>query len=181
MDSNDICERTAVITRDNPSDVTANSNTLTGYAIVYNAKSKLIVENGQRFYEKIDKGAFTQSIASRNVTFVFKHDDDAEFGDTQSKTLRLTEDDHGIRFELDLPTYANALRSKVQSKLVTGMSFSFKPTEVYSDGEGIRHVKKGELYHISPVYNPAYPQTKVGIREELPNHYKYKLRLAEME
>lgn len=159
---------------------TLSGTTLTGYAIVFGVRSHLISEFGEQFYEMIDRGAFSESIAKQNITFVAKHDDDAVYGDTASGNLRLTEDEKGIRFELKIPPYANRLRAQVEQGLIKGMSFKFYERDVYIDDKGIRHVRRGELAHISSVYNPAYPTTSIKV--ETPNNelQKAKLKLLEL-
>jgi HK97 family phage prohead protease len=148
---------------------------LKGYAVVFGATSAGPVGvNGVNMLERIDAGAFTDSLSS-NVTFTFSHKDFAEYGDTKSGTLRLKEDAVGISFELDLPAYANTLRSQIESGAIKGMSFGFavRAMEVRNQ---IRHIVKGDLLHISPVYNPAYPQTSIELcRAEVTHNSKKKL------
>ncbi len=160
---NNQCDREAVLVRETAGDVTATSDRLTGYAVVYGVRSLLIHENGQSFYEVIDRDAFSDSIARRNVTFTFRHNDGAEYGDTASGSLKLTPDERGVAFELALPAYANHLRDKIGSRAIRGMSFGFVPTELEYVTPTLRHVRRGELLHVSPVYSPAYPQTSVKL------------------
>lgn len=173
----EVCEREAPLLRETVSPVQITGEVLRGYAVVYGQRSQLIHEKGRTFYEVIDRGAFTESMKSRNVTFVFRHNDDAEYGDTKSGTLKLAEDDVGIHFEMPLPPYANSLREKIKTGVVRGMSFSFLPRDLYRDNEGVVHVRKGELLHVSPVYNPAYPQTTVALNDGRPAAQKLKLKL----
>jgi HK97 family phage prohead protease len=134
---------------------------LEGYAIVFNQRSHKISDHHGTYVETIDPDAFD---LTKNITFNYRHDDNAEYGSTASGTLTLTKDDKGIRFRLALPAYAQTLRTQIANGHVRGMSFGFYPNKI-EWRDGIRHVLKGELLHISAVINPAYPQTNVEIRK----------------
>ena len=156
-----------------------NGEYLEGYAIVYNDVSNLVRDNGtgEAFREIIAPGAFTQSIKTSNISFAFLHSDNAEYGDTNSKTLILAEDSNGIYFRMSLPPYANTLKNKISSGAIKGMSFGFLPRDVEVRKDGVRIVKRGELKHISPVYNPAYNKTEVKIKSSNNDLMNMKLKL----
>lgn len=174
----EIVWREAIVTRETQDVPAVQADTLHGYAIVFNQRSKLINENGSQFFEAIAPGAFTDSIKRNNVTFTFQHFDAAEYGDTKSGTLKLSEDQRGHPFVLTLPAYANTMRAKIESGAIRGMSFGFIPQEVEVQPDGLRVVKKGDLRHISPVYSPAYPMTTVtvssGVRAKRENDLREK-------
>jgi HK97 family phage prohead protease len=144
---------------------TAAGEYLEGYAIVFNELSGLVSDRQTRgtFREVIAPGAFTQSLRDNNISLVFLHSDNSEYADTASGTLTLTEDSKGIRFRAQLPPYANTLKAKIQSGAIRGMSFGFHPRDVEVQADGTRVVKRGDLRHISPVFNPAYAATEVKI------------------
>jgi HK97 family phage prohead protease len=152
---------------------------LTGYAIVYNATTAgPVAVGGVHLLERIDPGAFSDSLTS-NIPFTFSHKDFAEYGDTRSGSLRLTDDATGIHFELDLPAYANVLRQQIECGAIRGMSFGFEVRDMQVIAN-VRHIVKGVLLHISPVYSPAYPQTSVEIVRQI-GHQLKKLKLLLLE
>lgn len=75
--------------------------TLTGYAAVFNSFSEDL--GGWR--EQIAPGAFSNSLRnSPDILFLSEHDvKKGLLGRTKSNTLRLAEDNIGLRFECDLP------------------------------------------------------------------------------
>jgi phage head maturation protease len=54
------------------------------------------------------------------------------------------------------------------------MSFGFIPRDIEFDADGVRHIKRGTLLHVSPVYSPAFPQTTVALSRAI-NDMKRKL------
>lgn len=53
------------------------------------------------FYEKFQRGAFTEWLAAGNdVRGLYEHDHSMLLGRTRSGTLKLEEDETGLRFEL---------------------------------------------------------------------------------
>ena len=63
-----------------------NKLTLKGYAIRYNEKSKLL---GYGFEEVILKGAFSESLKTRNIIALNNHDTNQLLGSTQANTCLL--------------------------------------------------------------------------------------------
>lgn len=140
--------------------------TLLGYAAVFEQLS--VVLYGM-FREKIARGAFASSLAG-DVRALWNHDTNLPLGRTTAGTLRLEEDAHGLRVEIDPPgTQAgrDAVVS-VQRGDVDQMSFAFDVLEDEWDqdesGTLIRTLRKVVLYEVSPVTFPAYPQTSVAAR-----------------
>lgn len=141
---------------------------LVGYAAVFNTPS---LDLGG-FREVIKPGAFTRALAdSKNVRALYNHNEDQVLGRVGAGTLRLTEDEKGLRYELDLPptTYARDLAALVDRGDVAGCSFAFR---VRPDGERwdnrpegvIRELLDVELSEITITANPAYPDTSVAKR-----------------
>ena len=86
--------------------------------------------------------------------------------------MKLTEDAWGLRFEISLPdtTYANDLLALVKRGDIRGMSFGFVAQVenlVYENDETIRELRDCDLYEISVVTEPAFPQTKVQVRSDV--------------
>jgi HK97 family phage prohead protease len=172
----EICERTLAVVRTlDTAGLKLEGQKLTGYAIVYNATTAgPVAVGGIHLLERIDPGAFSDSLRD-NIPFTFSHKDFAEYGDTRSGSLRLSDDDKGIKFELDLPAYANVLRQQIECGAIRGMSFGFEVKDMQIKNN-VRHIVKGVLLHISPVYSPAYPQTSVELVRAI-NHELKKKRL----
>lgn len=143
-----------------------SSGTIVGYAAVFNQLS----EDLGRFREKIAYGAFSESI-TKDVRALWSHDQNVVLGRTKNGTLRLREDNVGLSFELDLPntTAGKDALTSIRRKDVSGMSFGFFVQEdSWARGKGadphIRTLLKVDLFEVSPVAFPAYPQTDVSTR-----------------
>lgn len=178
-----IVERSLEILRSLPdSELAWDGATLTGYAVVYGVTSAGpldIGEGSERLYEQIDRGALDESLAlNRNIPFVFGHSDVAELGDTASGTLALAPDEKGLKFTLKIPAYAKQLRAQIEKKIIRGMSFGMVP-KLVEVRNGIRHIVKADLGHISAVYSPAYPQTTIEIVKPT-TKLKMKMKLLEL-
>jgi uncharacterized protein len=157
METNKIEWREGVEIRETSTAPIQTDEYLEGYAVVFEQRSTGLQDRyGRKFTEIIKRGAFSQSMKSNNVSLVFLHSDNAEYADTDSGTLTLTEDDKGIQFRAKLPPYAKTLRSKVGSGAVKGMSIGMIVQDADYQQDGTRVVKRADLFHISPVYSPAY-------------------------
>jgi HK97 family phage prohead protease len=140
-----------------------DSNTLTGYAAVFNSWS----EDLGFFKERIAPGAFQKTIKENDIRALINHDPNLIIGRTKNKTLRLWEDDKGLGFEVDLPetTYAMDLRASIKRKDITQNSFGFMVVQDEWDKDNKRRtLREVQLFDISPVTFPAYKQTSVKVR-----------------
>ena len=134
---------------------------LTGYAARFNEPSEPLP-----FIERIAPGAFRRSLQSRNdIKLLWNHSSSTVLGSTRSGTLKLTEDDRGLRVSALLPDTQAGRDAKVliQRGDVTGFSFGFT---VPSGGEEWnaegteRTLKAIRLLEVSTgVAFPAYPST----------------------
>jgi HK97 family phage prohead protease len=138
---------------------------IAGYAATFNQEA-----TGLNFREMIAPGAFTRSLQSSDPVFLLvNHDTEAlPLASTQSGTLRLTQDNVGLRMEADLDPMnprAAELASVLSRGDVDKMSFAFT---VNPDGEtrseGLRTLTDLNLYEVSVVTYPAYDSTSVGMR-----------------
>jgi hypothetical protein len=150
----------------------ARPSRLEGYAVVFNSPS----ENLGGFREIIAPGAFSQTLASgEDVRALRNHDDGQLLGRTSSNTLRLSQDDHGLKFSLDIPdtSYARDMIALLNRGDIRGMSFGFRVAKGDDkwgkDGSGgaLRTVNKAKLGEVSVVDNPAYTQTSVSMRSKI--------------
>ena len=142
--------------------------TLTGYAAVFDSLS----ENLGGFREKIEPGAFKNSLAKSDCRALFNHDSNIVLGRQSAKTLRLKEDKTGLLMECDLPDtqFARDLMISVNRGDITQQSFGFTVKideweENRETGEATRTLKEiDQLFDVSPVTFPAYPDTTVAKR-----------------
>lgn len=140
---------------------------LSGYAAVFGEATEI----AGIFRERIAPGAFADAVKRDDVRALFNHDANFVLGRTTAKTLRLVEDDRGLRYEVDPPetTWARDLMVSVQRGDVNQSSFAFEVTEEEWDygvrGEmPLRTIKAVRLYDVSPVTYPAYESTTVSAR-----------------
>ena len=140
---------------------------IVGHAAVFNQWS----ENLGGFKEKIAPGAFAKSIKSDDVRALFNHNPDFVLGRTASKTLRLSEDGQGLAMECDPPDtqMARDVMELIRRGDISQMSFGFKTISDQwtrgADGQpDERTLIEAQLYDVSPVTYPAYPQTDVNCR-----------------
>lgn len=143
--------------------------TLTGYAVKWEKKSH-VLGYFRKFREQFKKGAFTESLQNDDQRFLWSHDTSKVLGRTKNGTLRLEEDDVGLRFELDLPntTLGNDTYESIKRGDVDGVSFGFKmeshEIEEPDDDLMLRTVTKAKLLEVSAVAFPAYPDSEVSAR-----------------
>ena len=168
----DIEERTAVI---DLQDARIEGNTLHGFAAVYNTPSEPIEDRGRRWVETIAPGAFDDVLAgSPDVYLSVNHDPSSALARTPD-TLRLHNEERGLRFEADLgdsPT-AQDIRSAVSRNVLRGASFRFACApggdawSRGSDGTERRTLNKvARLVDISVATTPAYAGTTIELRSQ---------------
>jgi HK97 family phage prohead protease len=127
-------------------------------------------ENLGGFREKIDRGAFTKSLEDGDeVHALFNHDNNKILGRRGAGTLKLWEDDHGLRVEINPPntTDGNDVVELLRRGDLVSMSFGFynvKDTWETRDDEDIRTINEAKLFDVSVVTNPAYYATEVNVR-----------------
>ena len=87
------------------------------------------------------------------------------------KTLRLSVDDAGLRYEFPVPdtTYGRDLAANIRDGIVLGSSFSFTTppggvTYDVENGRSVRTVMRiDSLIDVGPVTFPAYPEAEVEV------------------
>jgi uncharacterized protein len=144
--------------------------TLRGYAAVFNSETVI----GGYFRELVQPEAFTDALGRPDdVRAQFNHDSNFVLGRTASGTLRLSVDDHGLAYEIDLPdtSYARDLATSVERGDISQSSFMFEVTgEAWeyppaSTGQlPLRKITAVKLYDVAPVTFPAYADTSVSAR-----------------
>jgi len=136
-----------------------------GYAAVFGQEADI----GGMFREVIERGAFRDAIGRDDVVFLINHDG-LPLARTRSGTLKLTEDDHGLRMETTLDPEDPDVKS-IAGKMKRGdldkMSFAFFP-EVQEWDETqdppLRTIKRASLFDVSIVTTPAYQGTEIALR-----------------
>lgn len=138
---------------------------IVGYAAVFNKTSDDI----WNFREIIAPGAFKKTIKEAEVRALLEHDPRWLLGNSKAKTLRMEEDDKGLRIEIDPPD-TTAGRDAVESLKrgdLTAMSFGFRKIKdkwETKDDKPLRILLEVALYDVSLVAFPAYPDTSVALR-----------------
>jgi HK97 family phage prohead protease len=159
-----------------------NGMTLRGYAAVFNSPSQPLP-----FIETIERGAFADSLKSRNdVKLLWNHDTSTVLGSTRAGTLRLMEDERGLLVEADLPdTQAGRdAATLIQRGDVTAFSFGFRiPAggDVWRSANE-RVLKRVNVHEVSVgVAFPAYTATDGTANVRSMNELSEKIiRLAEL-
>ena len=143
-----------------------DSSNLSGYAVVFDEDTTI----GNQFTERVKRGAFDGVDMSKTFA-LFNHDWDKPLGKV-GKNLTLSQDERGLKFDLELPntSYANDLIENVRSGIVEGCSFGFTIADdswTRSEDGGLpsRVIERvGELFEITLTHIPAYPTTEVAMR-----------------
>jgi HK97 family phage prohead protease len=136
-----------------------------GYAAVFGQETDI----GGYFREVIQRGAFTEALGRDDVVFLINHDG-LPLARTRSGTLKLTEDEKGLRIETELDPEDPDVRSivgKMRRGDLDKMSFAFWPeVQEWDDSQDppLRTIKKARLYDVSIVTTPAYDGTEIGLR-----------------
>lgn len=138
---------------------------VSGYAAVFGEEASI----GGYFREVIAPGAFTDAIGRDDVVFLINHDG-LPLARTRSGTLKLTQDEIGLRMETVLDGEDPDVKSIV-GKMKRGdldkMSFAFLPEVQEWDETGdtpLRTIRKASLFDVSIVTTPAYDGTSIGLR-----------------
>ncbi|MDM5189362.1 HK97 family phage prohead protease [Bacillus sp. DX4.1] len=146
---------------------------ISGYAIKWEMKSHTL-GYWRRFKEQFKNGAFTESLTNDNQFALWNHDVNTPLGSTESNTLRLFEDNIGLRFEFDVGEgpWDQQAHETIKRGIVKGVSFGFQMQKEEwdeSDRDNIvRTVTKAKLIEISPTPFPAYPDSQVSARSNDP-------------
>ena len=147
---------------------------VTGYAIVFNQRSRVLYDRTQRkcFTEVIDPRAVTMAFLNeQDIKFNFNHDNDRLLGRSLygSGSLSFEVDEYGVRYTVELPntTVGNDVLELIRRGDVFGCSFAFTYAkdgvrDEKKDGQNLRTVIKMDSIHdFSIVVDPAYLGTYV--------------------
>lgn len=138
-----------------------------GYAAVFNSDSA-----DMGFIERIKPGAFKDAIGKSDVRSLFNHDPNFVLGRVKSGTLVLKEDKNGLLMTTNPPD-TQLIRDMVLTPIERGdidqQSFGFTIEKDSWDkldtDTPVRTIEKvRELFDVSVVTYPAYPETSVALR-----------------
>lgn len=142
---------------------------LSGYAAVFNDASVPLP-----FKERIAPGAFRKTLTEMpDVRLLINHEG-LPLARTKNGTLKLTEDDRGLRFDAELADTQEArdIYTLVQRGDVDQMSFAFRVIrQNWSKDKTERTLTEVSLADgdVSVVTYPAYPTTSVEARQKIAN------------
>jgi len=125
------------------------------------------------FREKIAPGAFSKTIEKDDIRSLINHDPSQVLGRNTAGTLRLHEDSKGLVFEVDSPdtSFARDLEVSVDRGDINQSSFGFRVLkeswEFVESGPDIRTLEEVELFDVSILTFPAYPQTSAQVRQRM--------------
>jgi len=135
---------------------------ISGYAAVFNKDSE-----DMGFIERIKPGAFKSALKKSDVRALFNHDPNFIYG-RSGVNLNLKEDKKGLWMEATpIPTETyRMVAENIASGMVTQQSFAFTVDEdEWDEDYRTRTIKKiGEVFDVSAVTYPAYPDTTVALR-----------------
>lgn len=141
-----------------------------GYGAVFDVPSLDL--GGWR--ERIKPGAFKRTLKNNpDVMSFFNHDPNHVLGRTSAGTLTVTEDFHGLAYQVKPPDtqWASDLLVSMRRGDVRGSSFMFDVVKAEwakaEDGVDERIVSEVRLYELGPVTMPAYPAADSGVRSLL--------------
>ncbi len=141
--------------------------TLCGYAAVYGVESADL----GGFRERIAPGAFA-GVLDADVRCLLNHDPSSVLARSKSGTLRLSDEQRGLRFEADLPDspLGENVREAVRRGDIDGASFRFVVGEESWNGE-VRTVQSvKELQDVTVATYGAYPAASVELRTRPDNN-----------
>jgi HK97 family phage prohead protease len=123
--------------------------------------------------ERIAPTAFKRALEQQqDARGLFNHDPNMLLGRVAAGTLRMTADERGLKYEIDLPDtqVGRDVAASIARGDLTGSSFSFringKQGQRFEKGNGfdVRHIVDVDLYDVGPVTFPAYEGTTTGMR-----------------
>jgi HK97 family phage prohead protease len=138
--------------------------TFVGYAAKFNSPS----EDLGGFVETIEPGAFRRSLRSRNdVKLLVNHDTGRVLASSRSGTMRLYEDETGLRVEASLPNTSDGrdMAELLKRGDLNKMSFGFAvQKDSWNNEMTERTLKSVRLFEVSIVAFPAYAATEALVR-----------------
>lgn len=154
------------------SEASGDSLEIQGYVNLTEEYSEVLLTNrGHKFVEKISKGAFGRAIQrAKEIDFLAEHDEKMILASTRNNSLNLVEDDKGLFMSARISptTWGKDYYTLVKDGIIQNFSFGFVAVnddwEERADGILERTINELDLYEVSLVKNPAYPQSYAEAR-----------------
>lgn len=154
--------------------VSTDAGLFSGHAAVFGERTAIGQPGALGFYEEIATSAFDRALAEdQDVRLLVDHDPSKLLARTAAGTLNLGKDKTGLRVEADLPetSVGNDVRILLRRGDLSAMSFGFiakkDSWQELEDGSQLRTVEDVDLFDVSIVTFPAYPQTDAQVRAVL--------------
>jgi uncharacterized protein len=159
------------------SEADVQGNTLYGYAARFGEAWNPQLTELHGYQETIAKGAFRNVLeairqGAADIPLLWQHDRNQVLATTRAGTLKLAEDDRGLRVEAKLPNtqLGRDVREMIARGDVAGMSFGF-----FSEPQDSNLAKRNGVVHrtiqlirrlldVTLTWEPAYPSTSLELR-----------------
>jgi HK97 family phage prohead protease len=144
---------------------------LRGYASVFNTEAVI----AGLWREQVAPGAYRKTVQEADIRALWNHDTSLVLGRNKAGTLRLAEDDKGLRVDITPPD-TQAGRDAVTSIKrgdVSQMSIAFSVVKQEWTAPAnqtdlpLRTIREARLYEVSPVTFPAFETTSISARSSL--------------
>lgn len=134
------------------------------------------------FTEIIRPGAFAKTLgAGADILALVDHDPGRLLGRTISNTLRLSESNRGLEFEIDVPEtqLGNDILALAARGDIGGASIGFRATQEAWPSRDRRELRAVQLMEISVIHShAAYRDTHVSVRSRpVPDDIRRRLKL----
>jgi len=145
-------------------EIRAEGRKLVGYAATFGQETRIL-----DFHETIAPGAFAASLRSNpDILALVDHDAGKVLARSKNRSLILSEDAHGLKFQIDLPetSLGRDILAMATRGDLGGMSFGFTVPEGGDEWRGDKRTLRNVVLHeISVVQSfPAYGGTSVQAR-----------------
>lgn len=142
------------------------NSVIEGYASVFNKDS---LDLGG-FVETVNPNAFSRTLVENpDIRALWNHDSGEPLARTVSKTLEVSADENGLKVRINLPSTGKGpfVAEMVKRGDIKEMSFGFITRKDKWDINSVpnrRELLDVDLYEVSPVTFPAYPDTSLAMR-----------------
>jgi len=140
-----------------------------GYFIKYNSETNLFDD----VYEEVSPESVERSLANNDIRSLFNHDTSLVLGRTNNGTLTLKSDEIGLWGSIEInreDSEAMNAYARIKRGDVAGCSFGFYPIKEEQqkrEGGGKKFIiREMDLFEVSCVTFPAYPQTEISARKK---------------
>lgn len=143
-------------------------NKLSGYAVLFDTKSKLMNMYGQEYFTKIGKDSLYVA-KNDDMKLLLEHDHTQILAREKNGSLKVFSDDKGIRFEAELGNsmlqrdVVELVRQGIYTQMSFGVLIDEQSWEEFSDGPPVRTITKGQMFEFSVVSSPLFEETSVNL------------------